>query len=281
MFVMVMRMDDHDSCINSDIELDVKKKVLNMVDSQRCSKVTMFNNSIRKSSTEENKIHCEEESYQSFSTHMVLSMFQDINKKPVKASHEKYFKFPIKELSVDEILAPYDPAEIIKEAELDAWDEKIRNEKEIHEREILKLNNDIAEEKRRQNERRERYKKNKERRNFMEANLSLNGMRELFKNNEEYIKKIYNGQVYSYRRDQYMQGGFHRQNLNVIAFVPFSEMHLKVLREEVSRLWLSSYDDYVKNSDFIWKVILPEAFIRVNNIDILVMLFMYTFEDLH
>ena len=280
----VVRMDDsddHDPCINSVLELDVKKNISNMVDSQKCSQVTTFNNSIRKSSTEENKIQREEESFQGFSTHMVLSMFQDINKKPLKASYEKYFKFPIKDLSVDEILAPSDPADIIKEAELDAWDEKIRNEKEIREREISKLNNDIAEEKSRQNERRERYKKNKERRNLMEAKLSSKGMQELFKNNEEYIKKIYNGQVYSYRRDQYMRGGFHRQNLNVIAFVPFSEMHLDILREEVSKLWLSSYDDFVKNSDFIWKVILPEAFIKVYNIDILVMLFMYTFEDLH
>ena len=95
----------------------------------------------------------------------------------------------------------------------------------------------------------------------MEAEVSPAKLKEMFQENRDFIIKVFNGEIQTARRVEYMKGGLHRDRLMEKRFIPFSDDHLSALMEELSILWMRTKSEERNNSNFIWSVVLPEAFI--------------------
>ena len=62
-----------------------------------------------------------------------------------------------------------------------------------------------------------------------------------------------------------MKGGITRDKLRTKMVAPFSEDHLSAIMEEISSMWMRTLKEEMDNSEFIWKVILPEIFVKVTH----------------
>ena len=107
-------------------------------------------------------------------------------------------------------------------------------------------------------------KENRILRKQMEAELSQSLTKELFHNNVEYITNIYSGVQPSDRREEFMKGGLCRDRLRARMITsPFNDMQLDVVLDEMEQLWMTTKKEKMENSDYVWKVCLPETLIKV------------------
>jgi TPP-dependent indolepyruvate ferredoxin oxidoreductase alpha subunit len=190
-------------------------------------------------------------------------MIKESNDQAVALKSDVYYVFQTKEPNIDELLAPTNATVLAEEARLDALDKEIAERRKIFEAEMDKVDNDILKEKESQKALRKRFKENKIGRNKMEAELSYSKIKDLFQENKDYILKIFSGELYSERRDAFIKGGIHRDSLREKMIVPFSEDQHSAIMDELSNIWMRNYKESMENSEFIWKVILPETFIKV------------------
>ena len=190
-------------------------------------------------------------------------MIKESNDQAVALKSDVYYVFQTKEPNIDELLAPTNATVLAEEARLDALDKEIAERRKIFEAEMDKVDNDILKEKESQKALRKRFKENKIGRNKMEAELSYSKIKDLFQENKDYILKIFSRELYSARREAFIKGGIHRDSLREKMIVPFSEDQHSAIMDELSNIWMRNYKESMENSEFIWKVILPETFIKV------------------
>ena len=184
---------------------------------------------------------------------------------PEAVKSDIYYVFSVADPDIDDILAPPDASVIAKDAELDALDKEIRERKDISDADFAERDRRIKEEKFQQVARRKRLQINKERRDLLERDLSSDKMKELFRMNKDYVLKVYSGEIFSERRELFVMGGIHRDRLRSKMIAPFSEEHLDALMDEISLIWMTNEHEVMENSEFIWKVILPETYIKVRD----------------
>ena len=168
--------------------------------------------------------------------------------------------------SIDELLKLPDRPEgggKTKDEELDDLDIKIAERKKQHEEEMSGLDTEIAAEKQRQEERRERMNENAELRDRLEVEINKSVLQKMFDENKEYLKKIEKGRVESWRHQAFHKSGRDRHALFYKMITdPFTENQLEWTLEEMGKVWMKSKREQMDNEDFVWKVLLPECFIK-------------------
>ena len=150
-----------------------------------------------------------------------------------------------------------------KDELLDEIDVRIAERKREHELKIDKLDRDIASEKKRQQETLCRRKRNALYRIKLETDLTEDVLRQMFHDNLDYLTRISKGQEESSRHTLYHESIRSRHTLLYSMITdPFTEDQLKWTLEEIGKVWLKSKQEKLDNDEYVWKVLLPECFIK-------------------
>ena len=90
-------------------------------------------------------------------------------------------------------------------------------------------------------------------------------LKKLFKNNLTYIQNIHDGSEYSQRYEDFEKGGLVRSALrHMVISDPFKSNQLEVIKAEIHKmLGASTQQEKFDQSDYVWKVLLPETVIKV------------------
>ena len=100
-------------------------------------------------------------------------------------------------------------------------------------------------------------------RNRLESEVNEPLLRKHFQDNIPYLCDIKAGKIESHRHKEYHQSFGARQNLLYSQIVdPFTELHLDIVLEEMTKIWMSDRQEYRKNQEYIWKVLISEYFIK-------------------
>ena len=184
-----------------------------------------------------------------------------------KASKKKLKKKELEEVgdytpSIDELLKLPD---CVKDGgkTMDDLDKEIADRKMKHDEEMAKIDTDIAAEKRRQEERRERMKSNAVDRDRLEAEVTEDVLRRMFRDNLDYLKKIKIGEVESSRHQAYNKSCRTRHALYYTMITdPFTDYQLEWTLDEISQVWMRNKKEQMDNNEYVWKVLLAECFIK-------------------
>ena len=86
---------------------------------------------------------------------------------------------------------------------------------------------------------------------------------ELFMANLPYLEDIKAGRIKSARHTAFHTNlGSRQALLYQMINNPFTSDHVDWTYEEMARLWTKTSKDYHDNNDYIWKVLMPECFIK-------------------
>ena len=140
---------------------------------------------------------------------------------------------------------------------MDDLDIEIANRKKMHEEEMAKVDTSIAEQKKRQKERRERMKKNAVDRDRLEAEVTEQELRRMFRDNYEYLKKIETGEIESSRHQAYHKSCKTRHALYYTMITdPFTDDQLEWTLDEIGKVWMRNKKEQMDNNEYVWKVLL-------------------------
>ena len=98
-------------------------------------------------------------------------------------------------------------------------------------------------------------------RDCLVAELNESEIREMFQRNLPYLKNIWSGKETSDRKKMFLPGRGSKQ-MHFMITDPFTNEHLDWTLEEISKVWMRNPREMNENNEFIWKVILPETFIK-------------------
>merc|ERR1719470_786985 len=122
---------------------------------------------------------------------------------------------------------------------------------------------DIATEKQRQEERRERMKTNAVLRNRLEVEITESVLRRMFEENIEYLRDIEAGRVESSRHQAFHKSSRTRHALYYTMITePFTDDQLEWTLEEMGKVWMKTKREQMDNNEYVWKVLLAECFIK-------------------
>ena len=177
---------------------------------------------------------------------------------------EVYHIFPLKEINLEELLKLPSDSEVLKEKELDAKDLEIEQSRIDHNEEMKAVQKSIEKIKMRQKMRRLRFKENHLRRNLLQAELTKTQILETFNKHYEIIIEIKSGKVQTSRSKAFIKGGDERWGLNLIVYDGcFRDDHVTFILDLIDEKTSLTDVDKMLNSDFNWKVLLPEILIKV------------------
>ena len=151
-----------------------------------------------------------------------------------------------------------------KEEILDELDVEIAKKHERHELDRAKVDRQIEEERKKKEERKARCKENAKLRNRLEKELTEEKVRSMFRANIPHLKAIWNGQKTSKRHEAFHKSVRTRQALYYTMITdPFTDDQLDWVLEEMSSIWMRNKREQMENNEYIWKVLLPECFIKM------------------
>ena len=151
-----------------------------------------------------------------------------------------------------------------KEEILDELDVEIAKKHERHELDRAKVDRQIEEERKKKEERKARCKDNAKLRNRLEKELTEEKVRSMFRANIPHLKAIWNGQKTSKRHEAFHKSVRTRQALYYTMITdPFTDDQLDWVLEEMSSIWMRNKREQMENNEYIWKVLLPECFIKM------------------
>eukprot|EP00095_Tigriopus_kingsejongensis_P009307 maker-scaffold320_size207635-snap-gene-0.8 protein:Tk09307 transcript:maker-scaffold320_size207635-snap-gene-0.8-mRNA-1 annotation:"PREDICTED: uncharacterized protein LOC100891944" len=88
--------------------------------------------------------------------------------------------------------------------------------------------------------------------------------RKVILDNMDYLQDVWDGKVESKRFQIFQKGGHSAHNLLYHMITdPFSDRHIDWILDEIKKKWMPTEDLYVFHSDFVWKVLLAEALIKI------------------
>ena len=176
------------------------------------------------------------------------------------ASGDNCLSFP----SIDELLRIPDPDGQMSDNSLDALDVEIAQSRKKFEEEMAKVDSSIAAEKQRQEERNIRFKENDILRNRLEEEITEPVLRRMFSENILYLLNISEGKVKSIRNEAFHKSCKTRHGLFYQMITdPFTDDHLSWTLQELSQVWMKTEKEYMDNNELVWKVLMPEFFIKV------------------
>ena len=87
----------------------------------------------------------------------------------------------------------------------------------------------------------------------------------MFERYKEDLIRIEKSEVFSYRHNEYCKGGIARDLLDEKCFVsPFTDAQLDLALRLLETIWMRNLAEDLENSNYVWKVIVPEFLIRVS-----------------
>ena len=88
-------------------------------------------------------------------------------------------------------------------------------------------------------------------------------MRKMFKENIEYLEKIWEGKIKSSRHMVFIKSISSRHALYYTMIIdPFTDHQLDWTLEEIEKAWMENKMEEMNNNEYVWKVLLPECFIK-------------------
>ena len=86
----------------------------------------------------------------------------------------------------------------------------------------------------------------------------------MFKENKDYLQNIFDGKIKSARHEAFHKSVRTRQALFYTMITdPFTDEQLDWVLEEMSNLWMRDKKEQMDNNEYVWKVLLPECFIKL------------------
>ena len=151
-----------------------------------------------------------------------------------------------------------------KEEILDELDEDIRKMQKKHDVDMAKVDKEIEGERKKKEERKLRLRANALLRNRLEKELTEAEMRSTVKANLDYLQSIHDGLTPSARHKAFHKSVRTRQALYYTMIIdPFTDDQLNWTLEEMSKVWMRNKREQMDNNEYVWKVLLPECFIKV------------------
>lgn len=151
-----------------------------------------------------------------------------------------------------------------KEEILDKLDLEIKK-KSVEEQQVnAKFNQEMLEKKTKREEYQARKKKNTLLRNRLEKELTKSKLKEAFQKNLAFLQSIHDGATNSVRHTAFHASVISRHRLlyNMISD-PFTEEQQDWTLEEITKVWMRNEEERKHNQEYVWKVMLPEFFIKV------------------
>merc|ERR1712098_572957 len=146
---------------------------------------------------------------------------------------------------------------------LDEVDKEIAEQREKHKKEVEEMQRDSEKQKKLIEEKEARYQENSLWRERLLSELTQESLNELFQRNLDYLKEIEKGNIDSTRHKAFFNNPRSRQGLMYTMIThPFSEHHVDWTYALMKEVWLSTKQLHVDNNEYVWKVLLPEAFIK-------------------
>ena len=151
-----------------------------------------------------------------------------------------------------------------KEEILDELDAEIRKRQKKHDEDMAKEDKEIEGGRKKRVERKARFRENALLRNRLEKELTEVEMRSMFKANLGFLQSIHAGVTPSARHEAFHKSVRTRQVLNNTMITdPFTDNQLNWTLEEMSKVWMRNKREQMDNNEYVWKMLLPECFIKV------------------
>ena len=151
-----------------------------------------------------------------------------------------------------------------KEEILDKLDLQIKKKKVEEQKSNAKFNQEMLERKTKREECQARKKKNAILRNRLEIELTKSKLEAAFQKNLPFLQSIHDGGTSSARHTAFNASVLSRHRLlyNMITD-PFTEDQQDWTLAEMTKKWMRNEEERKKNQEYVWKVLLPEFYIKV------------------
>ena len=151
-----------------------------------------------------------------------------------------------------------------KEEILDELDVKIRKMQKKHDEDKVKADEEIEWERKKREQWKTRLRENALLRNRLEKELSETKMRSTVQANLSYLQSIHDGLTPSARHEAFHKSVRTREALHYSMITdPFTDNQLNWTLEEMSKVWMKTKRERMDKNEYVWKVLLPECFIKV------------------
>ena len=161
-------------------------------------------------------------------------------------------------------LLEVDEGEASKTKLLDDLDVQIGEQKEKHRLQIKKLDEQADILQRRKEDREARYAANAINRDRLAAELTQPVLKKMFANIQGFLEEIKAGLRKSSRHQAYHKSLKTRQALLYTMIThPFTDQQVDWAYNEFADIWLRTKQEHADNNEYIWKVLMPEGFIRI------------------
>ena len=150
-----------------------------------------------------------------------------------------------------------------KENFLDQLDDRIAEKEKVHALKMAAIDEELASIRMRKREEKDRRKTNAMLRDQLKKEVTKDVLKAMFSRNKTYLKKVWSGEVESERHKKYHKGIKARQELLYQMITdPFTDDQLEWTLQEISSVWMKNTKEYMDNNEYVWKVLLPETFIK-------------------
>ena len=166
-------------------------------------------------------------------------------------------------LLIDNLLEVDEVAEA-EEKILDERDAQFARDLEAHRLNIQRLDEEANHMKLKREAREARYAANAINRNRLATELTQPVLKTMFGNILGFLEDIKAGLIESSRHKAYYKSLKTRQALLYTMIThPFTDQQVDWAYKEFADIWLRTKQEHADNNEYIWKVLLPEAFIRL------------------
>ena len=157
-----------------------------------------------------------------------------------------------------------DEGESSKSKLLDELDVQIAEQKEKHRLHIQKLDEQAHLLQMRKEEREARYAANAINRDRLATELTQPVLKKMFANIRGFLEEIKAGLCKSTRHQAYHKSLQKRQALMYTMIThPFTDQQVDWVYKEFADIWLRTKQEHADNNEYVWKVLMPEGFIRL------------------
>ena len=109
-----------------------------------------------------------------------------------------------------------------------------------------------------------RKKKNAFLRNRLEKELTKSKLKAAFQKNLPFLQSIQDGVTNSVRHTAFNNSVISRHQLfYTMIGHPFTEDQQDWTLEEMTKVWMTNKEEQMNNQDYVWKVLLPEFYLKV------------------
>ena len=148
--------------------------------------------------------------------------------------------------------------------ELDQKDLQIAEQKEKHSLRMEQLEEKAMEQQKRKKDREERYAANAINRDHLATGLTQPILKQMVANIRSDLEDIKDGLIESSRHKAFHKSLKTRQDLMYTMIThPFTDKQVDWVYEEMASIWLRTEQEHADNNEYIWKVLMPECFIRL------------------